>query len=433
MSEDQSNKQKVYFIGAQEIAGFLTRTSLALSKQNCKVVCFKQLHSHFHPEFVENPNIDWWYLDTVKLVSSWPKFLSQILIYFLKWVVLIRILFQVDACLFIGGKGLFNWPMDYFILKLFNRKVVHMYVGSASRPRFLSFNALNYLQKPGGLKNLVKKIKRQSQRVQRISKWAEVVIENPLAGQFQRKPFINYFSIGMPIDNDSLHRPSDSAPKINSQHSKIRILHCPSRPEIKGTKRIQKDLTKDFLADLNAELIIRSGISREEVLNEIEKSDLIIDQLYSDTPLAGFAAETVMMGKLPIVGGYELDKLRLSLPENTLPPSITCHPDNLKETLVSLLENRESWGEKLESIQEFMITGEWSNAMFGTKLVQIFEGSIPTSWYVRPDELNYCHGVGLSEDQVKSVVAKIISGYGVESLCISHIPKLEKEIIKYSL
>ena len=69
-------------------------------------------------------------------------------------------------------------------------------------------------------------------------------------------------------------------------------------------------------------------------------SDIAIDQLYSDTPMAGFAAEAGINGIPVIVGGYYAEVYKKILP-GPIPPTVYCKPEELKENLIYLLEHEE--------------------------------------------------------------------------------------------
>ena len=65
-----------------------------------------------------------------------------------------------------------------------------------------------------------------------------------------------------------------------------------------------------------------------------------IDQVYCDTPMAGFATEAAWFGKPAVVGGYGFDYLKTYVPEGMWPPSKTCHPDKIENAIESLIVNK---------------------------------------------------------------------------------------------
>jgi hypothetical protein len=60
-------------------------------------------------------------------------------------------------------------------------------------------------------------------------------------------------------------------------------------------------------------------------------TDLVVDQLYSDTPMTGVAMEASAMGKACIMGGYGFRVLEPFTPQEFKDIVITCDPDEIKE------------------------------------------------------------------------------------------------------
>ena len=396
---------KTVFLGPQEIAGFLDRCAIALASEGAEVIAFKKGFSSLHPEIKKNPRINWLFSGITKKVSeknSLIRFTTQLV---LKLVALFIALKKADACIFIGGKGLFNYPIDYILFRIFQIRVIHMFVGTASRPRFMSGYSKKILtpqkkQSKVLTRRLLKRTKRQRKRIQLISRTANCVVENPLCGHFQPKPFVNFFKLGIPIESNS-----SSAEEKNS--SKTRILHCPSRPDIKGTDQIINELTNEILDDLNAELIVLTGVPHKTVIEEIKKCDFVIDQLYSDSPLAGFAAEAASYGKVPIVGGYGWDELKKSLNPDDLPPSFLCKPSELIASVKYLCLNENKRNQLSTKLSKFLDQGEWSQANFAKKLSRIISNEIPNEWFVNPTSISYRYGMGLKKEECMRILKEM--------------------------
>lgn len=417
---------KTIFVGPQEIAGFLSRSATALADEGANVIAFKQVHTKQHPERVQHPKIHWLFASMIESISAAPSIVRSIGQFFLKLFALLTALVKADACLFIGGKGLFNFPIDYYLLRLFGKRVVHMYVGTASRPRFLSAYAKQALDPDEDTANrftqkLIKRTRRQRARVNAISRAASFVIENPLCGHFQSKPFINYFIVGMPITM----RPKTVDRTPRGKDCKVRILHCPSRPEIKGTKSIKETLSPEVLERLNAELIVLTGVSHSRVLEEIEKCDFVVDQLYSDSPLAGFAAEAASFKRVPIVGGYGWEEIRQAMNAYDIPPAKLCHPDNLLEAVEELCKDINQRKRLAANLKNFLTQGEWSGKAFADKLECILTGDVPQNWFVDPKTVNYKQGVGLPEQHAMDIARRMTEIGGIKSLQLADKPDLE--------
>ena len=396
-----------------------------MADEGTNVIAFKQTHTQQQPERIQHPRIHWLFPDIIEKVSSSHSLIRSLGQFFLKIFALFNVIAKADACLFIGGKGFFNFPIDYYILRLFGKRVVHMFVGTASRPRYLSAYAMQALDSDKDvakrfIKKLIKRTRRQRARVNSISKAANYVIENPLCGHFQAKPFINYFIVGMPIKMQS----NRVDPKPQKKDSKVRILHCPSRPEIKGTERIKETLSPQVLERLHAELIVLTGVPHSRVLEEIEKCDFVIDQLYSDAPLAGFAAEAASHNKVPIVGGYGWDEMMKHINTDNIPPAKLCHPDDLLKAVDELCKDIIQRKELTEKLEKFLTEGEWSGKAFAHKLRCVLSGDIPQNWFVDPKTVDYKMGVGLLEHHAKDIACRMVEIGGIQSLQLADKPIL---------
>lgn len=421
-----SLNNQVIFIGPQEIAGFLNRCATALADAGAEVIAFKALHTDFQPSQVSHPQVHWLFDGITKSVSVAPLPIRSAGQFLLKFLALGTAIIKADACLFIGGKGLFSLPIDYYILRAFGKRVVHMYVGTASRPRYLSAYAMKVLDpnKKTAFRftqKLIKRIRRQRLRVLSISRAASCVIENPLCGHFQNKPFVNFFKLGIPITPETF---------IPDKHTeglrrKLRILHCPSKPEIKGTARIQELLTDGLLKKLNAELIILTGVSHARVIKEIKQCDFVIDQLYSDSPLAGFAAESASHGKVPIVGGYGWNEIQRNITPDELPPAFLCHPDKLVESVEKICESIALRNAMSEELQTFLTDGVGSKKSFSKRMSLVINGKIPADWLLDPLAIQYKEGVGLSQENAHAIVSKIVALGGLDALQIDDKPELQ--------
>jgi hypothetical protein len=398
-----------------------------LAEEGANVIAFKHSYNPYQPVPAKHPRIHWLCLPQIEAIAKYNSVLQAICQLCIKLYVFTIALMKADACLFIGGKGFSNYPIDYYLLRLFGKRVVHMYVGTASRPRYMSSYAMGALskepaQKDKNIKKLARRTRRQQRRVSATSRAATLVIESPLCGHFQTKPFVNFFKLGVPMNIiDTPPAPEDS----RCDGRKTRILHCPSQPKIKGTDRIKAILTEEALEKLNAELIILTGVPHETVLDEIEKCDFVIDQLYSDSPLAGFAAEAASYNKVPVVGGYGWAELEKTLPPEDIPPTMLCHPDQLLETIEALCRAPSKQTEVAKKLQDFLVDGEWSGKRFAEKLGCVLTGNIPASWMVAPETIRYKHGVGLSEEQVKEIISRLVAYGGISALQLKDKSRME--------
>jgi hypothetical protein len=445
MSEDTQESSslpltgKTLFVGPQDIACFASRIAEGLAEGGAQVLLYRQVVEPFHPVMDYHPRVKLLFDQGIKTASKeltqnfTAKFVARLKLGLFKLGAFLTTLLKADACIFIGGRGFIGYPLDYWLLRLFGKKVIHIYIGTASRPRYLSGFAREVLkakQPPlKAIRKLAKRIKRQSSRVKAISRAASFVVENPLCGHFHPKAFINYFQMGVPVGH-YFEQPS-AAQNNKTTNSPTRIFHCPSAPEVKGTHTIDVAVQNLKNKGHHMEYIKRSGIPHPEVLKEISRADFVIDQLYSDAPLAGFATEAVALGKNAIVGGYGWELLKQSLPATLFPANATCHPDDI-ETQILALKDSPKKSQQMAIEAKAFLADEWSGLAFSKRVSMILNDAIPNDWWVDPEQIQYMHGMGLSEEEVRSILKLMIEFEGESSLCLDHLPALRRAIVAFS-
>ncbi|MFU0823719.1 glycosyltransferase [Clostridium sp.] len=125
----------------------------------------------------------------------------------------------------------------------------------------------------------------------------------------------------------------------NYKNNKLFIVHAPSSPEIKGTKYILsaiEELKQKY--DFDFKLI--QGMPHEEAKKIYQKADIIIDQILCGSH-GLFAIESMAMGK-PVVC-FISDHLKDTYPKEL--PIISANPDNIKEKLEYVINNRDMLSE----------------------------------------------------------------------------------------
>lgn len=432
-------KGKTIFVGPQDIACFASRMAEGLAEGGARVMLYRQVVEPFHPKMDYHRNVDVLFEKGIKRASarlgksSFIKLFGSLSLVFYKVLAFLKALIWADACLFIGGRGFIGYPLDYLILRLFGKKVIHFYVGTASRPRYLSGFARDVIKasEPPAkqTRRLARRVLRQSKRVKAVARFASVVVENPLCGHFHPKPFINYFRLGVPVGR-YFGEPSTTGP-TKQDGVVTRVFHCPSAPEVKGTHAIVEAMERLKNEGHSIDFVNRSGISHPEVLDEIKRSDFVIDQLYSDAPLAGFATEAVALGKTPIVGGYGWEILRRGLPSELFPSSAVCHPDDLQDKILELAHDPKLSAAMAQEARQFLNT-EWSGLPFSRRIAQLLDGNIPEEWWIQPSDVCYLHGMGLSETEGRRILSWIINLEGEDALCLNHLPVLKQSMVDFA-
>jgi hypothetical protein len=342
-------------------------------------------------------------------------------------------IFKYDTFVFGFGSSLGtykNW--DLIILRLLNKKVIsHLNHGSEARAPYVD----GFIQDKDGkgfpsIEKILRKTIKVKKKVKWISKYSTLVIGAPLSTYIFMEGFmVNTFALGVPFTdmtfNDRSNEDQPNLGAIINSNKIIRILHSPSHPAGKGTQAIEQAI--DYLREKGYEIefIKIHGKKNSEVIDEILKCDFVIDQVYSDFPLAGFATEAAWYGKPAVVGGYGLLYLKSITPAHMWPPSKICHPSEIINAIEDLIVNVDERKRIGVEANQF-VRKNWNGLSFASRYKKLIDGEIPSEWIFHSSDITYLEGYGQSIDQTKKNIVEIIEKYGVESLHLSHRPNLEK-------
>jgi hypothetical protein len=269
-------------------------------------------------------------------------------------------------------------------------------------------------------------------KIDRLEGLADAIIGAPLStSPFLRKPAINTHAIGIPF---STTESGDSEEELNTYLTEasaevVKILHAPSHPAAKGSTLISAAIERLKAKGHKIELILITGRPHTEVIEQIQRCDFVIDQVYSDGPLAGLATEAAWFGKPSVVGGYGFDKLRRFIASDSWPPSRICHPDELEVVIEDMIINIDARVKVGLEAQKF-VRLNWSSIAVARRYQHIIDGNIPQEWWYDPAEVEYCEGAGQHVDVTKANIKAMVGSYGKESLQLSHRPKLEQAFLK---
>lgn len=432
-------------VGPNDIAGFASRIAKGLAQAGADVRFFNGQDHPFNPAVIESERLHRWFGRIIAFTSRWKTSrgwrvpVGHLVATGVKFLAFLRACFWARTWVMIGGKGFFAGGAEYAFVRLLGKRVIHVFVGTASRPRYLSGYAKSVL-KDGGidqavLRQLARRTQRQAARIRSISRHASLVIENPLCAHFQERPFVNFFKLGVPLDVAALRarvaNAAPATPPAASPNRRIRILHGPSRPEIKGSARIQLVVEQMIHQGWNIDFRQVTGVPHAQMLREMSECDFAIDQLYSDSPLAGFAAEVSALGRPVVVGGYGWPLFEKFLLPHEIPPTPTCHPDRLAECLEALLRDQARRQDVGQRGQRFL-QEVWSEAAFGDRFARVIVGDIPPDWLVLPDQVEYLHGMGLPESETRRILAALLEHHGASALGVGHLPKLQQRLVQFA-
>ena len=131
--------------------------------------------------------------------------------------------------------------------------------------------------------------------------------------------------------------------KFPKNGKKFRILHAPNHRNIKGSQFVIDAVAKLQKEGEEIELKLLEKVSNSKVLEEIERADLVIDQLIIGW-YAMFTLESLSLGT-PVICYLRKDLIELYKDSNLLkedePPIFSCRPRELLSDLRKLIHDKD--------------------------------------------------------------------------------------------
>jgi hypothetical protein len=170
-----------------------------------------------------------------------------------------------------------------------------------------------------------------------------------------------------------------------------------------------------------------TGVPHAEVLKRLAECDFVIDELYSDSPLAGFASEAAWFAKPAVVGGYGWEILRRLPSGEWIAPSGTCRPENLEETVRELVTDA-ARREELGTEAKRYVDGFLGRTAFVGRFEKVLRGEVPVGWLFDPRDVQYIHGGGQDESDLQRGLRHFVQRQGLEALCFDRRPDLLAQV-----
>lgn len=341
----------------------------------------------FHPRFWVNG-----FRYVVKTIEN----IAQFIIYFK----------QYDSVVFIFGssfflsRGLVHFN-DLFWLRLIRVKTIFLMCGSDSRPAFVDGAILGTLSEINA-DTVINTSLATERNNQFMEKYAYRIISNVFSSYFLKKPIVPIQAIGhaaIIMENDAVEN-VDAAGCLDL----IKVLHAPSIKDAKGTSEIQRVVDELVAEGYHIHLQVISGVTNQVVIHEIKKCDFVIDQLYSDYPLAGFATEAACFKKPAIVGSYiTQDEFAKASEVLGVPPSLICHPTNLREAILKLVVDKQ-YRLDLGDAAYHYVTQVLHPTRVAQRYVDLMNNNYPKSGLLDPQKFITAIPVCMSRERMTSVM-----------------------------
>ncbi len=420
------NRRPRVFIGLHEIAGFYRNLHEGFVKAGCptRLVTLSR-----HPFGYEELPRDWighllrWWLRKALNVEgeTWSKFTPHWLRWGIGQTMILLAALTHEVFIFSCGVTFADalGTERIFWLKRLRRKAVVIFHGSDSRAPWC--DRTGYHRDGHRVKGpeLLALIQTRKAKVQCAHAIADVVMDWPMSGHFHPKPFLNRLLFGTPTPATP-----DLPAKAATASQAVRILHCPSDSGIKGTAEIRRVIQRLQQEGWPLDYVELSGVTNQQVLDELGHCDFVIDQLFSDIPMAGFAREAAMFGKAALVGGYAWEELKRYLPQEDWPPTLLCHPDRLEPALRNLLQKgREKW-QALGKLAERYVHTHWAPEACAERLLLALNAPHEPKAWVDPQTCRYLWGCGLHALESLELAQTLMRLAGPEAFCLEDKPEL---------
>ncbi len=329
--------------------------------------------------------------------------------------------------IFIFGFGTsFLRGHDLRLLRLLGKKVILQYHGSDSRPDYL-LGGVEGIDSPEGFGAVARHARARRDRLRRAEKHADAVVNIPPQAHFHQRAYVNWLRIGLPL---CVHPCADPGPPRDADRP-FRVLHAPSVPLVKGTENIRRAVEEVRQRGTPIDYEEITGRPNVEVLEKITWSDLVIDQVFADYPMPGFACEAACLERPTLIAGYAGELWNRLLAEPDRPPTMYVHPSQLAPALERLARDPGARLELARRAKQF-VTEHWAPEIVAGRYLRLASGDIPREWLLDPSQNCYAHGCGISEERLRPALAEYIRSQGVSALALDDQPRVRAMIVEFA-
>lgn len=330
-------------------------------------------------------------------------------------VLLAHAIAACDLFVFGAGQTLFG-RRELGLLERLGKRVIVVFFGTDVRPSYL--DGIEIEAADASADALIESTRRKRDRIRAVERRATAVVSHAPASQLLSRTFADWLAIGIP----TMPRP-DPGPRAGGP---LRVLHAPSHGTAKGTSRIREAVDRLRAEGAPIEYRELEGVRNEVVAEAIASADVVIDQLFADTPMAVLAAEAAAAGRPTIVGSVDWETIVDAIPIERLPPSIRIEPGALEATLRQFAANPEDLATAGQRAREF-VRQNWLPEAVARRIVALAEGSAPPDWCIDPGTVRYAAGCGVAPDRLATVLARI-GERGGDPFGVADKPPLEKRL-----
>ena len=312
---------------------------------------------------------------------------------------------------------------DLPLLRLLRKRIILVFTGSDHRPPYLDgwFGAR---ESAPDWADLARATRRVRQRVATAERYADEIVALPASAHFHTKPILDFLRIGIPFA-----LPADPGVPGPSRGEGVRVLHSPSNPVGKGSDLVRAAIEALRAAGHAIDYVEVVGRPHREVLAALRDCDFVVDEVFSDTPMASFATEAAAFGKPAVVTGYYAELIGDQLPPEAIPPSLFEMPEQLTAAIERLVVD-EALRQTLGARARAFVGENWSPVAVARRYRGILEGNVPADWRWDPARQRYLYGWGMDRELAASTARGLARAVGVTGLGLAHAPRLAAALLE---
>ena len=337
-------------------------------------------------------------------------------------ILLLWICVKFDVIMLKSGLGMTQSCRDLAWLRRRGKIIVCSFHGSDSRPSYLT---------PISNKTASSIYSIGAQRKKRLierGQYADYIIDSPASAHWQPKDCCIRQVIFSPAPLFAF----PDAPERAPNGGPLRVLHCPNDPQLKGTAIIRREIERLIEDGHSIDYVEIQGESNERVIRELQKADLVVDELYSDNYGGILALEALTAGVPVIVCGFAKKSLDQTVPDWARVPTHYCRPQDLGHMICKLVEDPE-FRRKSSRISRAFAREILGPKAVAERLARLVEGRAPADWFFDPAMIRYSCGAAGPCEEVHVSIRAVLDVYGAEGLLLDDKPALRDFIVQQAL
>lgn len=331
-------------------------------------------------------------------------------------LLLARALLTCDTFVLGSGHTLFG-RRELRLIRMLGKKVIVVFFGSEVRPSYL--DGVETAASIPARDRFVELDHQKRRRIRQLERYATAIISHPPMSQFLQRPYVAWLEIGIPT--------VPVEPRHREQRNAVRILHAPSDTGAKGTEVIRETIARITESGTAIDYTEMQSTANSKVRDALLDADIVIDQLYADTPMAVLASEAAGAGKAAVVGSLDWDTILTDAPRGSIPPTVRCSPEAFEATLRELVTSRTRREAAGKLAGEF-VRARWRPEHVAERYLALIGGRAPSSWLRTPAAIRYASGAGLSREQLRSNL-RLMASRSDDPFGVQDKPALEERML----